>query len=251
MATQKSLIKLEGNVGDLTFYKQDDSYRVRQRSGHSAQRIAKDPHFARTRENYNEFGRTSHIAKCIRRTLKYALGELHELFYESTTANRLTQRVNHIVKADMENPRGSRCVQPANVRMFSGFSVNNAMALKDAIYIPLHTTYDKEQGTLALDISEMHLKAIVLPPKTTLFRIHLIALSLDFAGDFFPEASYHSRLLNTTDGIEEQLPTLQIVRPDLPLVVFFGISFYDRVAGYPIPHSNPNSHALDIIDTFT
>ena len=38
MAIQKGPIKLEGNVGDLTFYKQNNRYQVKQRKGHSSKR---------------------------------------------------------------------------------------------------------------------------------------------------------------------------------------------------------------------
>lgn len=56
MAQQESIIKLKGKIGDLTFYKTKTGYQVRQATGVSADRIASDPNFQRTRENNAEFG---------------------------------------------------------------------------------------------------------------------------------------------------------------------------------------------------
>lgn len=57
MARQKGIIKLDGTIGDITFYKSQDGYLAREKGGVSADRIANDPNFQRTRENGQEFGR--------------------------------------------------------------------------------------------------------------------------------------------------------------------------------------------------
>jgi hypothetical protein len=51
MARQKGILKIEGSLDDITFYKKGDSFLVRNKGGISKQRIANDPAFARTREN--------------------------------------------------------------------------------------------------------------------------------------------------------------------------------------------------------
>ncbi len=55
MAKQVGITPLEGTLGEYTFFKTQDSYMVRTRSGVSAERIATDPDFQRTRENNAEF----------------------------------------------------------------------------------------------------------------------------------------------------------------------------------------------------
>jgi hypothetical protein len=57
MARQKGIIKLDGTVGGITFYKSKDGYLAREKGGVSADKIANDPNFQRTRENGEEFGR--------------------------------------------------------------------------------------------------------------------------------------------------------------------------------------------------
>jgi len=57
MARQKGIIKLEGTIGDISFYKSKDGHLARTKGGMEADRIKNDPTFQRTRENGNEFGR--------------------------------------------------------------------------------------------------------------------------------------------------------------------------------------------------
>ena len=61
MARQKGLIKLDGTIGGITFYKSKDGYLAREKGGVCADRIAKDPNFQRTRENGEEFGRACEL----------------------------------------------------------------------------------------------------------------------------------------------------------------------------------------------
>jgi hypothetical protein len=48
MARQKGLIKLDGTIGGITFYKSKDGYLAREKGGVCADRIANDPNFQRT-----------------------------------------------------------------------------------------------------------------------------------------------------------------------------------------------------------
>jgi hypothetical protein len=64
MARVESLIKLNGTIGDLSFYKSKSvGYQARMKTGVSGDRIANDPAFARTRENGSEFGRAQQEGK--------------------------------------------------------------------------------------------------------------------------------------------------------------------------------------------
>ena len=63
MARQRSIIKLDGTIGGITFYKSKDGYLAREKGGVSADRIKNDPAFQRTRENGAEFGRAGKAGK--------------------------------------------------------------------------------------------------------------------------------------------------------------------------------------------
>lgn len=69
MARQKSIIKLDGTIGGITFYKSQDGYLAREKGGVSADRIKNDPAFQRTLENGLEFGRTGNAGKVLRNSI--------------------------------------------------------------------------------------------------------------------------------------------------------------------------------------
>lgn len=251
MAIQKGPIKLEGNVGDLTFYKQNNLYQVKQRTGHSAERMAKDPKFARSRENSNEFGHASHMAKCIRNATRMALGELHDLFHDATLVNRLTKRVNGIVKADTQNQRGARSMQPENLSLLTGFSLNDQAALKDVFFIPLDPTYDRSQGMLSISIADFDPKAAMdLSAATNFVQFHALAMILDTETEDISTEIAQSTMLPSYKRIEGLSLSLQLPLQELPVLLFFGVSFYGKLAGYPVPLIQPMRNAMDVIKVY-
>ena len=78
MAKLKSVIKIEGTLNELTFYKTQDGNLVRTKGGISGNRIANDPKFARTRENNNEFSSAAKSGKLIRNALRNLMAESHQ-----------------------------------------------------------------------------------------------------------------------------------------------------------------------------
>ena len=66
MARQKGIIKLQGTIGGVSFYRTQDGYLAREKGGVDGQRIANDPAFQRTRENGNEFGRAGKGGRPVR-----------------------------------------------------------------------------------------------------------------------------------------------------------------------------------------
>ena len=70
MAKLNGLLKIEGTLENLTFYKTQDGHLVKTKSGVSADRIANDPNFQRTRENGAEFGSSASAGKLLRNTVR-------------------------------------------------------------------------------------------------------------------------------------------------------------------------------------
>lgn len=140
MAFQKGDIKLEGNIGNLNFYKTDDQYRVRQKVGkknkNEINNIAE-----RSKENASEFGRASSFAKEIRLAVKTAMKDHYELFYEPSHITRLNKRLHLILKADEVNERGKRFVSPVNLKLLKNFSLNADSPFKDVFLLPIEINY--------------------------------------------------------------------------------------------------------------
>jgi len=106
MAQQKSIFKLKGTIGGVSFYKSKDGYLAREKGGVDASRIANDPGFARTRENGTEFAHSATAGKLLRDAVR-VLGKDAS---DGRISSRLTQVMTQIKNLDSVNARGERSV---------------------------------------------------------------------------------------------------------------------------------------------
>ncbi len=90
MARQKGVIKLQGQMGGVSYYKsQQDGFLAREKGGVDAERIKNDPNFERTRENGAEFGRAGAAGKLLRTSLRALLVNIAD----SRMTSRLTREM--------------------------------------------------------------------------------------------------------------------------------------------------------------
>ncbi len=106
MAKLRSLIKLEGTLDGLTFYKTKDGYLVRTKGGVSKQRMATDPAYARTRENGAEFGHCAKMGKVLRKAMLTLLTDAKD----GRTSSRIMQTLSKVKNTDETSVRGQRNV---------------------------------------------------------------------------------------------------------------------------------------------
>lgn len=104
MARLKSLLKVEGTLDGITFYKTQDGHLVRLKGGADANKIKHDPRFARTRENMQEFTLAAKVAKMFRRSVRPLIFGISD----NRVSSRLTQVMSKIAKHDQVNFRGGR-----------------------------------------------------------------------------------------------------------------------------------------------
>src|SRR5690606_21594440 len=117
MAKQAGYIKLEGTMGDLTFYKnRDGNYIARRKGGVSKERLLNDPKFERTRENMKEFSRAASAAKF----LKNAFREIEIKSNGGKLHNRLYSLANKVLKTDPVNERGERLFELGDLSLLIG-----------------------------------------------------------------------------------------------------------------------------------
>jgi hypothetical protein len=136
MPKQKGLVKFEGTIDGLTFYKNSEGHFVRMAGGVSKTRIMNDPAFARTRENINEFGKNAKAAKFLRDTA----GIMVVRAKDARTSNRLMQIFNKIKNMDDVSDRGQRKIsigitQPEGKSLLKNFDFNKNAQLRN-IWIP-------------------------------------------------------------------------------------------------------------------
>ena len=250
MAIQKGSINLEGKIGNLSFYKSSGLQQVRQHSGVSKARIAKDPRYARTRENNVEFGRASSAAKLIRMGVRLALGERYPIFEDATVVNRLTPRLTSIIRADAEHDRGNRRVLPENLPLLYGFSFNAVAALKDVLFVPPSYTYQRDSGVLEVSLPALSPDAaMAAPDDAELCSFHVAALSFNADYEWLPFVVQHHELSPVDHrSIPPQVHrlTLPATSPD-PVIVCFGLSFYKRLGGYPTPIMEKGRNVFEVV----
>jgi len=151
MAQQKSILKLKGTIGGVTFYKsKNDGYLAREKGGVDADRIANDPGFARTRENGAEFANAASAGKLLRDSVR-VLGKDAS---DGRVTARLTQVMAQIKNMDEANARGERSAAEGMAKdeakaLLNGFNFNERSVLGAVLYTPF--SVDAATGEIKID----------------------------------------------------------------------------------------------------
>lgn len=246
MAKQKGIIKLDGTIGSITFYKSQDGYLAREKGGVSADRIATDPNFQRTRENGEEFGRAGKAGKLLRNSIRAMLQNASD----SRMVSRLTQKMVEVVQADATNPRGQRNVIDGEAELLQGFEFNISGKLGTTLYAPYTTAIDRVAGTLEASIpSFVPLNMIAAPGGTTHFKVVSAGAEIDFENETFVMDSNASAILpwDATATAVLTLSNSVTANSTKPLFLALGIEFYQEVNGQMYPLKNGAYNALALV----
>ena len=246
MAKQKGIIKVNGTIGDITFYKSQDGYLVKEKSSIAASRIANDPAFQRTRENGNEFGRAGKAGKLLRDAVRNQLQNAKD----NRLVSRLTTEMLQVIKADATSTRGQRNVIDGETEMLEGFDFNINAKLGTTLFAPYTATINRVTGELSVHIPAfIPANMIAAPAGTTHFKIVSAGAELDFENG-----------TNVTDAKETPVlawDTLATAVFDMvntvtansthPLFVLLGIQFYQDVNGIKYSLKNDAFNAFAIV----
>lgn len=246
MAKQKGIIKLEGSIGDITFFKSKDGYLARERSGITKDRVATDPAFQRTRENGAEFGRAGKGGKLLRTALRSLL--------QNTSSRgmiaRLTKEMMRVIKADETSARGLRNVIDGEAGLLEGFEFNEEGKLTSTFFAPFTTGIDRVTGALSVTVpSFIPINMIAAPGGTTHYKIIFAGAEIDFENDSYVSNESTSGLLPWNDAPSAVLTLLSNVTANSthPLFIVFGIEFYQEVNGGSYSLKNGAYNALQIV----
>src|SRR6516162_6127520 len=130
MAKQNGLVKLLGTVGDMTYYKSKDGFLAKEKTIISADRIASDPNFNRTRENNAEFGNACTSGK----TLRHSLNAVLKNARDGRMVSRLSKTMMQVIKSDTVSPRGQRNVAAGDLQLLKGFEFNGGAVFNSTFY---------------------------------------------------------------------------------------------------------------------
>ena len=171
MAKLKGIIKLQGTLDDLTFYKTQDGNLVKTKSSISKERIATDPAFIRTRENGAEFGSAASAGKLFRAAVQNLMSSK-----DSKLTSKVTKLMMKLRIFDTTSVRGERNIYTAigtvgAQEALNGFNFNSKAILSSIFH--RYFTVNKVTGVISfLDL---------IPDKDISFPKAATSVSLKFA----------------------------------------------------------------------
>ena len=246
MARQKGIVKLEGTIGDITFYKSQDGYLAREKGGVDADRIANDAAFQRTRENGNEFGSAANAGKVLRTALRALLQNASD----SRMVSRLTQKMVEVIQADATSVRGQRNVIDGEAELLEGFEFNINGKLGTTLYAPYTATIDRAAGALTVNLASfIPANMIAVPGGTTHFKIVSAGAEVDFENETSISDSKESDVLpwDSTATAIINLANAVTANSTHPLFLALGIEFFQEVNGVQYSLKNGSFNPLAIV----
>lgn len=247
MARQKGVIKLQGQMGGVSFYKsQQDGFLAREKGGVDAQRIKNDPSFARTRENGAEFGRAGAAGKLLRTALRSLIVNTQD----SRMTSRLTKEMVSVIQADVTNTRGQRNVIDGEAELLETFEFNDSAKLNRTLFAPYNTNIDRAGGASVINVPAfIPNQMIALPQGASHFRLVAGVAEVDFeAGVYVVNSS------KTAELVIDEVATAAIALNNAftaasthPVFLVFGIEFLQQVNGAFYPLKNGAYNPLSIV----
>ncbi|HEY4786494.1 MAG TPA: hypothetical protein VIH57_10615 [Bacteroidales bacterium] len=246
MAKQGGIIKLEGTIGDISFYKTRDGMLARAKGGVTSGRIQNDASFQRTRENMSEFGRAGTAGKLLRTAFR----QLLQNGADNRMVSRLTKEMLAVVKADKTSTRGQRNVLDGELKLLEGFDFNIDGGLSTTVFFAYTATIDRVTGALKVTIPAfIPTETVVAPDGATHMRLISGGASIDFEGGVVE--------IVTTQSADIVIDQVQVAAFDLlnqltanstkPLFLVFGVEFYQQVNGVNYSLKNGNYNALSLV----
>ena len=247
MAKQKGIIKLEGTIGDLSFYRSADGYLAREKGGVDGDRIKNDPRFARTRENNQEFGKAAQSGKILRDAFRPMMMKASD----RRVVSRLTKLMSDIRKLDTNSARGERSVavaignQPAKDAL-KDFNFNKKALLNAILFRPFAVDTNTGEVTITDLVPVNH---IAPPPGAT-----NIALTAGWGKVNFGDGTYTVEMSPSQNlPLDANQTTVTLTPPQAPTgtgtdIYLLMIEFFQEVNGNQYSLNDGLYNALTVID---
>jgi len=248
MAKSKGLLKIEGTLDGMTFYKSQDGHMVRTKGGVSAKRIATDTAFARTRENMAEFSEAASTGKLFRSALRVLTANASD----SRLTSRVVKLMTQVKNLDGISARGSRLVSvglvtPEGKAAVKGMNFNPNSALASVLYKPF--TVDAATGKIDFK-GLLVANDVAVPAGATHITIKGAFAKIDFVG-----GKSELQLTNAVNIAVDAPPTdVALVPQAVPVLaagvslMLLGIDFFQAVNGIQYSLKNGSFNALSIVE---
>lgn len=264
MSKQKGIIKLEGNLGGISFYVADGKHLARVAGGPSKERINKDPAFKRTRENNKEFGGSARIGK----SLRLSMGGLMQTMAGSRLVSKLTALFKSI-NLKGSGVRGKRPIKPSlHKSMLKNLEFNRKVSFSSVFSVPFSMTHTTERNEGEIVISAFSPDSTIKAPSgATHFKlVSAIGVISDYVHDdgtnsyepLVPDqdtlgAYQYSNVLPLDQNAGALTLTASLdgtvdVDNDCTVIQTLGIEFYQEVDGQYYLFAQDNS--MKVVNAF-
>lgn len=247
MAKLGGILKIEGTLDNMTFYKTKDGHLVRTKGGVSKERIQNDPAFARTRENGSEFGASASAGKLLRTSVRNLLMRAKD----GRVASRLTQSMTKIKNLDTTSARGERKVSlglatAQGKELLKGFNFNIQAIIGSVLFAP----YSIDGATGEITFTNLNpLNDIAYPSGATHVSLTSAFAKVDFeTGENSIEISPAVNL-----PIDSTTATQTLIPPAVPTgtgndFMLILIEFFQEINGNQYSLNNGSFNVLSIVD---
>ncbi len=247
MAKLKGILKIEGTLQEMTFYKTQDGNLVKTKSGVSGDRIANDPAFARTRENGTEFGASATAGKLLRDSIQNMVATASD----NRITSRLTQVMTQIKNFDTTSIRGDRSVDIGiatadGKALLKNFNFNDKAILGAILYKP----YAVNITTGVIDITNLvPMSDIAAPSGTTHVSVKGAFAIVDFdLGTSDVSYTNVENLLIDNTSTNVTLTPASVPAGTGTKLYLLQMEFYQEVNAVQYPLNNGAYNALAIIE---
>jgi hypothetical protein len=247
MAKLTGILKIEGTLQDMTFYKTQDGHLVKTKSGVSGDRIANDPAFIRTRENGAEFGSAASAGKLLRDTTRVMIQSASD----NRVTSRITQLMTQIQTMDTTSARGERKVSlgiltPEGGNLVKGFNFNIKSVLGSVLFKAY--TVDTATGVISLgSITPINDVKAVTGATNISLKGAFAAINFDTGEN---EIQYTNEENLAIDGTSTSVTLTPTAVPTVVGTKLFllEIAYFQEVNGVQYTLNNGSFNALSIID---
>jgi hypothetical protein len=247
MAKQLGIFQIGGTLDNVTFYREKDgTYAVKKKGFVSAERIATDPAFARTRENGRQFGRAGKSGKLLRTALRPILVSSAD----HRMVSRLVQRLMLCMKADPTQIRGEQTIAGGDLTLLNGFDFNKSGGLSTVLFAPYTATLDRVTGALDVVVPAfIPAQLLSIPTGATHFKLMAAGTAIEFETEVYEADQAESAYLAI--GNTATVPvTLSIsVTPNSTkhLVLTLAVKFYQDFNGAKYALNNGHSDPVAVV----
>ena len=247
MPKQTGFLKVEGTLGDVSFYKNKDGFFLRSKGGVSKERILNDPAFKRTRENGSEFKTIANAGKLFRD----ANAILIRKAYDGGLSTRLMQILARVKNLDAVSLRGQRLVSEglattAGQALMRGYDLNSRSQLRSVFSAP----YDLDVTTGKIIITDLvPAEMFDAPPHATHVSLQTAIAHVDFEAQL-SEVAYSPMV---TLPIDVAMATQSLMPSSVPvatgsLFYLFLVEFSQEVNGVQYALNNGNFNSLTVLE---